>query len=63
MPKCDCCGRFMQCIPGASWAMRYSGVPLSPDHEVFRCIACTSKVGALVAQHGIRPEYGAGIIQ
>lgn len=55
-PKCDMCGRFMRCSPGASWAMRYSGWPPTPDHEAFRCAGCTEKAGPLSAQTGMRPE-------
>lgn len=62
MPKCDVCGRFMRCTPGASWAMRYSGWPLTPDHEDFRCLSCTIALGPLVAQHGVRPET-AGVFK
>ena len=41
--------------------MRYSGWPPTPDHEAFRCAICTERVGALEAQHGMRPET-AGVI-
>lgn len=60
MPKCDRCGRFMRCKPGASWAMRYSGCPPTPDHEAFRCATCTKANGPLSHQHGMR-EDTAGV--
>lgn len=62
MPKCDRCGRFMRCAPGASWAMRYSGWPLSPDHEAFRCVSCTETAGPPEPQHGTRADT-AGVFQ
>ncbi|QUS39589.1 hypothetical protein RPMA_12630 [Tardiphaga alba] len=61
-PKCDYCGRFHNSMkPGASYAMRYSGWPLCPDHEATRCVACTEKHGPLRAQHGCA-DWTAGII-
>jgi hypothetical protein len=60
MPKCDHCGRFMRCETGASFAMRYSGHPPTPDHEDFRCKSCTEIHGPLVAQAGIK-ETEAGM--
>ena len=62
MPKCDACGRFMQCRAGASWAMRYSGWPPTPDHEAFRCLDCTTTIGPLDSSPGMRPET-AGIFK
>lgn len=61
MPKCDRCGRFHSCEPGSSWAMRYSGYPLQPDHEATRCKRCTDKFGPIEHQHGTR-ENTAGIV-
>jgi hypothetical protein len=62
LPKCDRCGRFMRCDPGSSYAMRYSGYPPTPDHEVTRCIKCTAEAGPLTASHGIA-EWTAGVVQ
>lgn len=59
-PKCDRCGRFMQCVDGASYAMRYSGFPPEPDHEAFRCKGCTQAVGPLMPQAGIA-AWTAGV--
>lgn len=61
MLNCCTCGRFCTAEPGASWKMIYSGYPPTPDHEVVRCARCTHTLGPLVAQSGIRPEYGAGV--
>ena len=61
MPKCDNCGRFMRCIPGSSYAMRYSGHPPTPDHEQTRCKKCTEEVGPLTASYGIA-EWTAGVV-
>lgn len=61
LPKCDTCGRFMQCCAGASWAMIYSGHPPTPDREIFRCVSCTQEHGPIPPQSGIRPEYAAGV--
>lgn len=59
VPKCDRCGRFMRCEPGASYAMRYSGYPPGPDHEDFRCRPCTVVAGPLKASFGMA-EWTAG---
>ena len=61
-PNCDACGRFHGQTKGASWAMRYSGWPPTPDREVFRCAPCTARLGPLEAQSGIRPEMAAGVV-
>jgi hypothetical protein len=61
LPKCDRCGRFHKCEPGSSYAMRFSGWPLTPDHEATRCLKCTSAFGPLEAQHGVR-DCTAGIV-
>lgn len=58
---CVTCGRFMRIETGASWRMVYSGYPPTPDHEENRCKSCTEKHGPLPCQHGIKPEFGAGI--
>lgn len=50
LPNCDACGRFHRQAAGASWAMRYSGWPPTPDHEAFRCASCTARLGALPPQ-------------
>lgn len=62
MPKCDACGRFMRCDPGSSYAMRYSGWPLEPDHEATRCVRCTEEKGPLQAQYGVA-DWTAGIVE
>lgn len=63
MPKCDWCGRFHNSMaPGSSYAMRYSGWPLTPDHEAKRCVACTEKQGPLAAQLGVA-DWTAGVIK
>lgn len=62
MPRCDACGRFMRCEPGSSWAMRYSGYPPTPDYEAFRCLACTTEIGPLAAQIGMRSDT-AGVFK
>lgn len=59
--KCDACGRFMRQVPGSSYAMRYSGWPLCPDHEAFRCKACTDNLGQIPHQHGTQP-WTAGVV-
>lgn len=61
MPKCDHCGRFMHCVPGSSFAMRYSGFPPTPDHEQTRCVKCTTAHGPLTASAGIA-EWTAGVV-
>lgn len=62
MPRCDRCGRFHHSLaPGASYAMRYSGWPPTPDHEQTRCVACTSTFGPLTASHGVA-EWTAGLV-
>jgi len=61
MPKCDRCGRFHNMKPGASYAMRYSGWPLCPDHEETRCVSCTEKHGALRPQSGVA-DWTAGVM-
>jgi len=62
MPKCDHCGRFHNSMKaGSSFAMRYSGWPLMPDHEATRCVACTEKYGALEPQHGVA-AWTAGVM-
>lgn len=62
LPKCDYCGRFHKCEPGSSYAMRYSGWPLSPDHEATRCRRCTEAHGPLRAQSGVM-EWTAGVVK
>jgi len=63
MPKCDRCGRFHDSMkPGCSFAMRYSGYPPTPDHEVTRCVSCTEKFGALQASSGMA-DWTAGVIR
>lgn len=61
MPKCDCCGRFMRCTAGASWAMRFSGWPPTPDHEATRCARCTSKLGPIHHDARTKPELTSGL--
>lgn len=61
MPKCDCCGKFMRCDAGASWAMRFSGFPPTPDHEANRCVACTKLLGALEPDYRTKPEMTSGV--
>lgn len=60
-PKCDLCGRFHKSEPGSSFAMRYSGYPLTPDHEATRCLKCTTLYGAIEPQHGVA-AWTAGIV-
>jgi len=60
MPKCHDCGRF--CVP-AAWKLVYSGYPPSPDREIYRCAACTEKLGPFNPQHGIKPEFSCGQTQ
>lgn len=63
MPRCDRCGRFHNAMaPGSSYAMRYSGWPLEPDHEDTRCVPCTETHGQLTAQLGVA-EWTAGTIK
>lgn len=62
MPKCDRCGRFMRCDPGSSYAMRYSGWPLVPDHEDTRCLRCTESHGPLESSQGVA-TWTAGIVR
>jgi len=63
MLNCESCGRFCKCEPGASWKMVYTGFPPAPDHEVIRCKRCTTELGPLAGQLGIRPEFAAGVFQ
>jgi len=64
LPNCDRCGKFMRCDPGASWAMRFSGVPPpTPDHEVFRCMRCTAVHGSIPPSHGVKPEMTSGVFE
>lgn len=62
MPRCNACGRFHKAEPGSSYAMRFSGWPLTPDHEATRCKACTLKFGPLTAQYGVA-DWTAGIVE
>ncbi len=63
MPKCSDCGRFAKVETGCAWKMVYSGWPLSPDRELFKCKRCTERNGQFTPQHGIKPEYSCGIVQ
>lgn len=60
LPKCECCGRFMSCKPGAAWQMVYTGYPPTPDHERYRCVQCVQRWGAFDPQDGIKPEASCG---
>ena len=61
MPRCEACGRFHVAGPGSSWAVRFSGWPPMPDHEVTRCVRCTERLGPLDVQHGIAASQ-AGVV-
>lgn len=63
MPKCECCGRFMRCDPGAAWRMVYSGHPPTPWGEIHRCKSCVQKWGPFDPQHGIKPECSCGVFK
>jgi len=54
--KCDCCGRFMKCADGASWAEIYDMVGMGLDHEILRCAECTQRLGP--AESNARPYDG-----
>ena len=51
----------MRCDSGASWAMRFSGWPPTPDHEAHRCVKCTKQFGPIEADNRTKPEMTAGI--
>ena len=61
LPNCVTCGRFCTMVPGASFAMRYSGYPPTPDHEDFQCVRCTVARGPLQPQDGMA-AWTAGVI-
>lgn len=61
LPNCDCCGRFTGSDQGASWAMRFSGYPPTPDHEAFRCVKCTTEYGPIPHDSRTRPEMTSGM--
>lgn len=52
--KCYTCGKFCKPI---EVQLIYSGYPLSPDKEIFRCQKCIDKYGSFKPQVGIKPEY------
>ena len=59
--RCDDCGRFFSAALGYAWMLVYSGVPPTPDREIFRCSNCIEKAGPYLPQSGIKPEYSCGI--
>jgi len=54
LPKCDDCGRFMSSV-GSSAAI-YDFASCGLDHEHFRCVPCTEKIGPV--QSNARPHDG-----
>jgi DNA-directed RNA polymerase subunit RPC12/RpoP len=61
--KCHDCGQWMRVITGVAWKMVYSGWPLTPDREIYRCTRCTEKLGEFHPQHGIKPEFSCGLVK
>ena len=61
--RCDCCGRFFKPTPRAMWQMIYSGVPMTPDREIYRCGVCVNRCGELQPQMGIVPQFSVGFLR
>lgn len=55
-PRCDDCGQFASLADGASSAMIFSFVDMSPDYDHLRCKKCTAKLGPV--HSNARPSNG-----